>query len=74
MLRKNPDAFALVAITLVVAAVTAIRLPVRPPQPRWVVTPIRAELLAHRQCIRDTVRQSVHEATRTITQTFRRRY
>ena len=81
MFRKNPDAFALAAITFVVLAVTAIRPPAVAPQPRWVVAPIRAELLAHRQCIRqgfqaqrdairETVRQSVHDATRAIAQTF----
>jgi hypothetical protein len=83
MLRKNPDAFALAAITLVVLAVTAVRLPLPAPQPRWVVAPIRAEMLSHRQCIREEmqahrdavrqiVQQSVRETTHAIAQTFHR--
>jgi hypothetical protein len=81
MLRKNPDAFALAAITFVMLAVTAARPPLRAPQPRLIVAPIRAEMLSHRQCIREemqahrdavrqVVRQSVSDATRAIVQTL----
>ena len=77
MLRKNPDAFALAAITLVMLAVTAVRLPVPAPQPRWVVAPIRAELLAHRQCIREEMqahREAIRQTVHAIAQTFHHRY
>jgi hypothetical protein len=84
MLRRNPDALALAAITFVILAVTAARLPVRAPQPQWVVAPIRAEVQSHRQCIRaemqahrdairQTVRASVIEAKRAIAETLHRR-
>ena len=77
MLRKNPDAFALAAITLVMLAVTAVRLPVPAPQPRWVVAPIRAKLLANRQCIREGMqahREAIRQTVHAIAQTFHHRY
>jgi hypothetical protein len=83
MLRKNPDAFALAAITLVMLAITSARIPAPAPQPRWVVTPIgvemhanrdciRAEMQAHRTAIRNAVQQSVAEAKRAIAETLHR--
>lgn len=85
MLRKNPDAFALAAITLALLAITSARIPGPAPQPRWVVTPIRVEMQANRDCIRaemqahktvvrEVVQRSVAEAKRAIAQTLHRQY
>ncbi|HZT38883.1 MAG TPA: hypothetical protein VFA28_13385 [Bryobacteraceae bacterium] len=85
MLRNSPDAFALAAITLVMLAITSARIPLPPPQPRWVVTPIRLEMQAHRDCIRaemqahravirDAVQHSIAQAKRVISKTLRREY
>lgn len=83
MLRRNPEVLALAAIGLVMLATTAARAPVFAPQPHWVVTPIRAEVQAGRDCIRsemqahrdevrETVRQSVADAKRAIAETLHR--
>ncbi len=81
MLRRNPDALAVAAITFAMLAFTSPRAPVSAPQ----VTPIRVQMQANRDCIRaqmqahksvirEAVLQSVAEAKRAIAAKLHRQY
>jgi hypothetical protein len=67
MLRRNPDVLALLAIVLFVLAAKA---PVPAPA-RAVMTPIRVEMLAQRDCLRAEMQAQREEIRRTIKDSVR---
>ena len=70
MLRRNPDVLALAAIVLFALAIR-VPIPAFAPAHRAVVTPIRVEMQAQRDCVRAEVEAQRNEIRQTIQDSVR---